>query len=231
MAINLYYRISSTPDVPTQTAVIAAPLTMEQIDGNFKSISDYFGSHDDDITDIRNILTTKVDKGDAEFNKSLTLNPVDRKPSHPKNGQIIFFEDRLWMYRVSEDGTGDWYPIYDGASGAFVNKAGDTMTGPLNGTTAKFTGATIQSTPPGTKEGSTASPEDVATANWTKDQLNNVVKKLFDVDNVDNINNADTTLKGNVNITYIDGDGNQIMETFYNKATNTFMGNFDMGTF
>lgn len=77
MSINITYRITTTPDVPTSTTAKGTPLTSAEIDGNFKSLVDGIDSltaNDVASSPVGGISATNVQAALAELDSEKASN-------------------------------------------------------------------------------------------------------------------------------------------------------------
>lgn len=173
MSIALYYRINATtPDQATTTTVVNRPLTMLEIDGNFKSIADAFVDTDSAITTINTTLSTKAPINRPTFTGSITIPSCTSttRPLQPVEGMVVF--DRSEKSLITYDGS-QWITLTTNAGlDGYVKRTGDILTGKLIGTTAEFSG-NIRALPPDSEPGSTT--DLVATCGWVESQVLTIV--------------------------------------------------------
>lgn len=175
MPLNLYYRANATnPPKPSQIVVKASPLTILEIDANFKTISDAFDDNDVSLSDIHSELDSKAPINRPEFTGYIRLPNVTQGnyPSNPSVGTVVY--DRTNGSLAIYNGT-QWalLSVFDAdANNLYVKRTGDIMTGKLTGTTSEWT-SNIKALPP---EAPTDSATDVvATVEWVKNKALEIV--------------------------------------------------------
>ena len=172
MAINLIYRLNSNPNVPNGNITANGPLTMEQIDGNMKSISNGFDDVDKQFTQVEVALANKADINNPSFNGYIKI-PASATASLPvkvPNGTVVYDLNRKALVIWVDD---KWQVIStDSGLVGFVSKQGDIMSGKLTGTTADFKEG-MKTLPPGAEIGTET--DTVATVQWTETTIRDAI--------------------------------------------------------
>ena len=135
--VNLYYRTSLNPKVPSTSIVISNPLSMEQLDGNFKSIDNSFENFDHITTQLANDLATKAPINNPQFAGAVTFPNSSIDPSKdPKDGTVYYNTEQQTLLCYSK---GEWQPLsFSNGLSSYVKKTGDIMSGKLIGEDASF---------------------------------------------------------------------------------------------
>ena len=226
MAINLIYRSTSNPTVPDHIITANGPLTLEQIDGNMKSISDSFERVDDRFQSIDIEISKKANASNPVFLGSIQI-PAAPTTSLSKNapdGSVVY--DTTKQALVVRIG-GKWHTVStDTGLAGYVSRQGDIMDGKLTGPSAEFYDG-IKTLPP---DGERGDPTDnVATVEWTDDLIDVKINNRIGTDTntviADKIvaNKQLTVSKGDIEIT----NGDLHAANVYAKR---LWGNIDLGT-
>lgn len=181
MAIKLLYRIDMVnPPVPAVATVKSAPLTMLEIDGNMKAISNAFDSTDDHFAQVDAVIETLAPKEGPQFTSHIILPVVQNGtfPGDPVEGMVVYdlSTRSVQVYFGAKDEQGNkigWQPLATAvALSQYVKSTGDIMTGKLEGVSAEFRDH-VKVLPP---DASIGAPSDtVATVDWVKNQAKIIV--------------------------------------------------------
>lgn len=201
------------PPVPPVAAVKSAPLSMLEIDGNMKAISDAFESTDSHFDQIASTIETLAPKDGPQFTKYIQLPLVSNGtfPSSPTEGMMVYdvSTKSIQVYLGTKDADGNklgWQPLATAiAMNQYVKATGDIMTGKLEGTTAEFRDR-VKVLPP---DASIGEPTDaVATVGWVKNQAKVIVEQRLNDSGDINVQQGDVTINqgditvqsGNINV-------------------------------
>lgn len=181
MAVNLIYRLNSDPEVPNGVITANGPLTMEQIDGNMKSLSNQFDKVQQQFDNVEVELAKKASISNPTFTGFIQIPtaPTNALPTDPVDGMLVYDTDKQSL-TVYIDGVWQLVSTNLGLEG-FVSKTGDIMSGKLTGTNAEFVTG-ITTLPPEAEEGSDL--DRVTTVQWTKNTIENFLdSRLGTTDN------------------------------------------------
>lgn len=207
MAIKLLYRIDMVnPPVPAAAAVKSAPLTMLEIDGNMKAISNAFDSTDDHFAQVDAIIETLAPKDRPQFNEYIILPLVQNGtfPGEPTEGMMVYdlSTRTVQVYFGAKDNNGNkvgWQSLATALTlSQYVKSTGDVMTGKLEGVSAEFRDH-VKVLPP---DASIGEPTDtVATIGWVTNQARTIVEQRLHDNGSVNLKQGDITIdRGDINI-------------------------------
>ena len=206
--LNLVYRLDSNPVVPETIVSANGPLTMEQIDGNMKAISNRFEKINDIFDQVDIVLQDKANAVNPEFSGSLRIPMVASTTGlGASEGTIVYsVESRgleLRIFKKLPNGTteGKWHRIStDTGLNGFLSTKGGIVTGQVKFERDIVVYNGISTIAPDASVTNNLEIDHVATANWTidriRDEIGSRLGSSSNVVTVDHVSADTITLRG-----------------------------------
>lgn len=177
MAVNLYYRIDAkNPPKPTSNVVLGVPLSMLQIDANWKSVSDNLDSNDEILKEHGELIDTKAPINNPKFTGYVQFPTTDLEYPNTLPEGSVYFDTNKQMLMVKNNGK--WSSMSTGDSLDFyLPLKGGTLSGNLTGTNGEFFGFLSCFNPTADPTDENTKTEKVATTNWVD---TTITKVLYD---------------------------------------------------
>lgn len=181
MAVNLYYRIDATnPPIPSSNVVLGVPLSMLQIDANWKSVSDNLNNHDNTLKEHGDLIATKAPINNPKFTGYVTF--PDSKLDYPNTipEGSVYFNTVKQTLMVKNNGR--WSSLSTGDSLQFyLPLAGGTMTGDLKGVNGEFFGFLKAFNPDADPNDEETKTQKVATIDWVNTNTYAILKEVLGI--------------------------------------------------
>ncbi len=183
MSLSLYYRIDGkNPPIPSSDIVVGVPLSMLQIDANWKSVSNAVDSIEESLETHSGEIAEKAPTVNPQFSGYMGLpTSTDDYPTTLPLGSVYFNTKTNTVEVLTEDG---WRGLGTNEDLSFyLPLGGGNMYGTLEGIDANFRGV-LRAYNPDFKTGegdSQTQLERVVTDQWAKDYIDDQFEKRLGV--------------------------------------------------
>lgn len=182
MALNLYYRLDGkNPPIPSSDIVLGVPLSMLQIDANWKSVANAIISIDETLVSHNESIEDKAPKNNPSFSGYVTFpTSSDDYSDNVPVGSVYYNTTTNTLLVKTENG---WVGLGTNNDLAFyLPKAGGDLYGKLEAVDAVFRGVLETYSPdydPDSEEELEPVLERVATAEWVEKVIEKHIVERF----------------------------------------------------